>query len=96
MRIAKRKEQNSAFIIDLIDVESWDDFEKLSLKIIEEFSGDIIEQFDGPEGSRRWIIEFGNRQLRFEYVDMLCMTIKSKYENSEKLIQDIIHYLKKL
>ena len=58
MRIYTRQEKNSFFIIDLIDVESWEDFEEVTLKTIEEFSGKITSQFDGPEGSRKWVIVF--------------------------------------
>lgn len=93
MRLAIRKNKDGNKIIDLIDIESWNEFDAVSKKAIKLFSGVILKKYDGPEGTRRWNIKFNNSILSFDFDDMLCMSIKAKDISGNTIVTEIATYL---
>ena len=98
MRVAVRKENNGHLIVDVVDVETWEDFDGVSESIIEKFTGVVIRKHDGPEGSRRWTVSFDRVELLFDFVDMVGMSIRvpESGSGSEALAMRISEFLKGL
>lgn len=56
------KEEETRYIIDFCDIENWDGFDEIILKLKKEFNAIVIEKIDGPE-SRIWFLDIDGIRL---------------------------------
>jgi hypothetical protein len=96
MRVSLRKEAPDRSILDVIDVEDWQEFERTSERIMLQFSGRSLERNDGPDGSRRWFIAFGSTILVFDLIDMVGMAISGEGTAAGELVEEIKRYLERV
>ena len=95
MRVILRKEKPDRTVLDVIDIETWEDFEHIAELVINQFGGKRFKQIDGPDGSRRWFIMIGPSLLLFDLVDMVGMQIAGEEDFAGELIARIEPYLER-
>jgi hypothetical protein len=96
MRVAVRKETPDRTVLDIIDVEDWEEFERTAERVILQFSGRSLERNDGPDGSRRWFVAFGSTVLVLDLVDMVGMRISGEGRSAGELVDRIQRYLERV
>ena len=95
MRVILRKEKPDRTVLDVIDIETWENFEHIAELVINQFGGKSIKQIDGPDGSRRWFIRIGPSVLLFDLLDMVGMQIAGEGDSAGELVARIEPYLER-
>lgn len=94
MRVATRRNEHGHLVIDIIDVETLEDYDKLVSFVVQCLDGKLLDRVVGPDGTATSFVRFGRSVLLFDLVDMIGMVVTVSDKEDEAIAMSVVEKLR--
>jgi hypothetical protein len=94
MRIATRRNESGNLVIDVIDVETLEDYEKTISILVDRLGGKLLDRIVGPDDTATSFVRIGRCVLLLDLVDMIGMVITVSDNSAEQVAMNVVDLLR--
>jgi hypothetical protein len=98
MNVKVGRNQNGVFEAECIDLEAWEDGDRLIRYLKSEFSARVAERIDGPD-ARRWFVTVNTQRFTVDQSDLGFLsfaTVDAENADAEATVRRVAEQLQKL